>query len=161
MSGLLCLCGNGMDNCTVPSDFIAEIYRKNALEKAISEEMELVELWDENLEFWYCQKCRRLTVIDRHSWKYLRSYSRKVLERPVQFAEVRDWQELFFWRDREFYDAIEEVAHQTVGEFVKQHPSRYEMRLSADEMIVHVFSRGERNYLFSYLLDPRPDFAKE
>jgi len=159
MSRLGCLCGNGMSNSTVPSNSIAEIYKKEDFEKAIAEELELVDLWDEFQEFWYCPECKRITVINRNTGKYVRSYSRKKAEFPVQFETVKSWQELLFWRDQEFYDAIEEIEHRTVGDFVKCHPSRYLVRISQDLTLIHVFAPNTKEYLFSYVLDPTPDFA--
>ncbi len=149
-----------MSNSTAPSDFIAEIYRKDDFEKAVAVEMELVDLWDEFREFWYCQECKRITVIDRKIGNYACSYSRKKLATPVLFETIRDWQELLYWRDQEFYDAIEESVHRTVGDFVKFHPSRYNVRISPDFTLVHVFASRTGEYLFSYVLDETPDFAR-
>lgn len=161
MSRLRCLCGNGMSNSTVPSDSIVEIYRKEDLNKAIEKRMELVDLWDEFREFWYCQVCKRITVINRRTGEYIHSYSRQTLDNSVEYDNILDWQELFFWRDHEFYDAIEEIEHRSVEDFVRRHPSRYLVRISHDLALVHVFSPHTMAYLFSYILDPSPDFAKK
>ena len=160
MSRLICLCDNGMNNSTVPSDFIAEIYKPEAIAKAINEKMELIDLWDEELEYWYCQECKRITVINRKTGKYLCSYSRIVEENILSFSEVESWQELLFWRDKEFYDAIEEDDKLKVEEFIRKYPSRYLVRLSVDKSKALVFSPQTKKYLFSYILDPKPDFSK-
>ncbi len=161
MSRLGCLCGNGMSNSTVPSDSIAEIYSRDDFEKAMAVKMELIDLWDENQEYWYCQKCRRITVIERKTGLYVSSYSRKVLDVTIQPEVIHDWQELLFWRDKEFYDAIEENEHITVGEFLRLHPSRYLARMASDRTTVHVFTPETQEYLFSYVLDPKPDFKED
>ena len=160
MSRLICLCDSGMSNSDMPSDFIAEIYKPEAIAKAIDEKMELVDLWDETMEYWYCQECKRITVIDRKTCKYIRSYSRTVEAIHPVFSDVEQWQELLFWRDREFYEAIEEDDKRTVEDFVKKNPSRYLIRLSPDESKALVFSPQTKDYLFSYIQDPMPDFSK-
>ena len=161
MAGLLCLCGAGMSNSTDPSENIAEIYTPESIRNAVDEKMELIDLWNEDLEFWYCQECKRLTVIDRKSWHYLRSYYRVKENKPPHLEDVISWQELLFWRDREFYDGIEEDERRTVADFVQKHPSRYLIRLSPDEKRALVFSPVTKEYLFSYLQDPTPVFVKE
>ena len=161
MAGLLCLCGAGMNNCTVPSDSIAEIYPKEELDKAIANGVELIDLWNEKWEFWYCQECKRITVIDRNTGKYVRSYFRRKQITPISFSSVVAWKELFFWRDKEFYDATESSWHLTVGDFVKCHPSRYIIRISTDLSIAHVFAQQTKDYLFSYRIDPTPEFLQK
>ena len=161
MARLSCLCDAGMSNSTVPSENIAEIYTPESIRKAVDETMELIDLWNEDLEFWYCQECKRITVIDRKSWHYLRSYYRIKEQAPLPFKEVSSWRELLFWRDREFYDATEAEWKITVEDFVRKHPSRYLIRLSLDETRALVFSPATHEYLFSYLQDPTPDFVKE
>ncbi len=161
MGGLLCLCGNGMSDISYPSENIAEIYTREDFEKAASKQMELVDLSDSNQEYWYCQICQRLTVIDRKSGKYKCSYSRKTLPGTIMFENVKDWQELFYWGDKEFFDAIEDTEHVTVGEFLELHPPRYLVRISPDRTIAHIFKPCDKEYLFSYVLDPKPDFKEE
>ena len=160
MAGLLCLCNNGMGNSDVPSDSIAEIYRKEAIENAIINDMDLVDLSDDDFEYWYCQKCKRITVINNRTGHYLRSYSRVHEDEHPLFDEVASWQEILFYRDREFYDAIEENDKIKVGEFVQKYPSRYLVRLSPDETKAFVFAPQDKAYLFTYALDPKPDFDK-
>ena len=161
MAGLLCLCGVGMNNCTVPSDFIVELYSKEDLDKAIANKTELIDLQNEKSEFWYCQECKRITVIDRKTGKYVRSYFRTKQTPQVTICSVHDWSEIYFWSDKEFYDATEECWHVTVGEFIKSHPSRYLVRLADDLTVAHIFSPQSQEYLFSYCLDPTPDFVKK
>lgn len=161
MSRIACLCGNGMSNSMVPSKSMAEIYRKMDLENAISQKMELIDLWDENQEFWYCQECWRITVVNRKSGQYVSSYSRRRQAIAVPFVEVLMWEELMFWRDQEFYDAIEENEHISVVDFIMYHPSRYLVRISPDLTLAHVFSPIDRDYLFSYFMDSKPVFTNE
>ena len=161
MAGLLCLCGCGMCDCTAPSENIVEIYPPNELKRAIDKKTELVDLRSEKLEYWYCQECKRITVIERTTGHYARSYARKQECPAPPFTEVSSWQELLFWRDREFYDGIEEDERRTVADFVQKHPSRYLIRLSPDEKRALVFSPVTKEYLFSYLQDPTPVFVKE
>ncbi len=160
MSRLCCLCGNAMSNSDVPSDSIALIYTSSYISKCIAVQLALLDLWDDNYECWYCQKCKRITVIDRKTGKYLRSYLRVAEDRHLFFAEVETWQELMFWRDREWDNATEEDDKLTVEDFVKKYPSRYLIRLSPDESKALVFSPQTKDYLFSYIQDPMPDFSK-
>ena len=159
MSRLLCLCDNGMENSTVPSDSIAEIYTTKAIAEAIGSKMELMDLCDEKYEYWYCQSCKRITVILRATGKYLASYSR-VEGKDVPTSETLEtWRELYFWRDREFYDATEAEWKITVEDFEKKHPSRYLIRLSPDEKTAYVFDHKTMEYLFAYIQDPMPEFV--
>lgn len=161
MAGLLCLCGVGMNNCTVPSDFIVEIYKKEDFDKAIANKTELIDLWNEKWEFWFCQECKRITVIARNTGKYVRSYFRTKESTAIEYSSVADWSEIYFWCDKEFYDATEASWHITVGEFIKRHPSRYLVRLASDQTVAHIFSPQSREYLFSYRVDSTPDFVQK
>ncbi len=135
-----------------------EICRKEDFEKAVAEEWDLVDLCDEVREFWYCQECKRITVIHRRKGKYMSAvFFREKREFPVSLDTAQNWQELLFWRDKEFYDAIEESEHRTVGDFVKAHPSRYLVRISRDLALVPVFSTQTKAYLFSYVKDSTQD----
>ena len=81
-------------------------------------------------------------------------------ETHPEFAEVKDCQKIMFWRDEEFYNAIEETDKQKVDEFLRDHPSRYLIRLSLDESKAFVFKPETKEYLFTYVQDPMPDFSK-
>lgn len=161
MAGLLCLCGNGMSNTTVPSDSIIEIYRPRDIALAIHQETKLIDLWDEKTEYWYCQKCKRVTLIQRKTSKYLCSYSRIHSIPPPKIETLQGFSPLLFWKDDDFYIATEEDWIITVEDFVKQTPSRYEIRLSPDESKAHVFRTDTKEYQCTYVRDPPPDFLKE
>ena len=155
MAGLLCICGNGMSSSMAPSENLAEIYTKEALEKVVAEGMELLDLMDEDWEYWFCPKCKRVTVINRKTWKYTCSYFPRKVKSPVALEPLQGWQEIFFWHDKDFYDAIEDSTHVTVKDFMVQHPSRYLIRLSPDKSVAHVFSSQDGQYLFCYAQDPK------
>ena len=78
MAGLLCLCNNGMSNSDVPSDSIAEIYKIERIKESIENNMDLVDLSDDDFEYWYCQNCKRITVLNNKTGHYYRSYSRVI-----------------------------------------------------------------------------------
>ena len=122
--------------------------------------MDLVDLSDDDFEYWYCQNCKRITVLNNKTGHYYRSYSRVIENEHPLFEEVASWQEIIFYRDREFYDAIEENDKIKVGEFMQKYPPRYSIRLSPDETHAFVFSPQDHSYLFTYRLDPKPDFSK-
>ena len=71
MAGLLCLCGAVMSNSTAPSESIAEIHSPEALERG--KDIELWDFSDEQWEYWHCQACQRVTVIDGKTGKYSKS----------------------------------------------------------------------------------------
>ena len=58
------------------------------------------------------------------------------------------------------FSTIEENDKIKVGEFVQKYPSRYLARLSPDETKAFVFAPQDKAYLFTYVLDPKPDFEK-
>jgi hypothetical protein len=47
-----------------------------------------------------------------------------------------------------------------VDEFLRNHPSRYLIKLSPDESKAFVFKPDTKEYLFTYVQDPMPDFSK-
>ncbi len=160
MAVLLCLCGEPMGGSQVPCDSIVEIYTKEAIDAKIANNTDFVDLWDKNYTYWYCPRCKRLTITEDSTRHYYRSYSRIHENEHPSFEEVASWQEILFYRDREFYDAIEENDKIKVGEFVQKYPSRYLVRLSPDETKAFVFAPQDKAYLFTYVLDPKPDFEK-
>ena len=159
MAGLICLCEERMGGSACPNDNFVEIYTKEALEKEIQNGTDFIDLMDEIYTYWYCTKCKRLTLTLNETGQYYRSFSRVVEKKHPVFTEVAEWREYMFWRDREFYDAIEENDKQTVEEFLRDHPSRYLILLSPDESKAYVFSPKTKEYLFSYIQDPMPDFS--
>ena len=160
MAGLLCLCGEPMGGSQVPCDSVVEIYTKEAIDLEIANDTDFVDLWDKNYTYWYCPKCKKLTITEDSTGRYYRSYSRVIDHEHPLFAEVASWKEIIFYRDREFYDAIEENDKLKVGEFIRKYPPRYSIRLSPDETHAFVFSPQDHSYLFTYRLDPKPDFSK-
>jgi hypothetical protein len=161
MAGLLCICGNGMSNSEMPSENIAEIYTKDALEKAIAEKVELIDLWNDNWEYWFCPLCKRVTVVNRKTRRYTCSYSCQNVKSPVTLKSLQGWEEIFFWHDKDFVDATEASPHVTVKDFMVQHPSRYLIRLSPDKSVAHVFSSQDGQYLFCYAQDPKELIYKD
>ncbi len=161
MAGLLCLCGNGMSNTTVPSDSIIEIYRPGDITLAIDQETKLIDLWDEKIEYWYCHKCKRITLIERKTSKYKSSYSRIHSIPSPNMKILQGFSPLFFWRDNDFYRATEEDWEITVKDFVKRTPPHYIIRLSPDESKAHVFRTDTKEYQCTYVRDPPPDFLKK
>lgn len=159
MAGLLCLCGAVMSNSTAPSESIAEIHSPEALERG--KDIELWDFSDEQWEYWHCQACQRVTVIDGKTGKYSKSYSRRMEQQPPCLDTLGEWQTLYYWSDREFYDGIEEEEKRTLGDFVQKHPPRYVIRLSPDESKAHVFRTDTKEYQCTYVRDPPPDFLKE
>ena len=153
MSRLLCKCGHGMSNSDVPSDSIVEIFRPKEIASAISNRMELIDLWNKQVQFWYCQHCKRITLINNNTGRYIKSYIKASEDNVKPFSEHSDWDELIFYRDCEIYNATEAIWHITVEQFMKMHSTRYKVILSPSEEIVRVFHPYTNEYLFSYQED--------
>ncbi|MBO4618889.1 MAG: hypothetical protein J5654_02150 [Victivallales bacterium] len=160
MAVLICLCGERMGGSACPNDNFVEIYRREFIDQEIQKNLEFMDLWNKDYIFWYCPVCKRLTLTSIPRKTYDRSYIRTIEEIHPEFAEVSSWQEILFWRDWEFYNAIEADAHQPLAQFVRENPPRYLIRLSPDETTAHVFRPDSHEYLFSYVQEPMPDFEK-
>lgn len=161
MSGLKCLCGKNMHFIEVPSEVIVGLYTDKIIENAIQTNALLVDLYDDDYEYWYCPKCKRITEISHATRKYTRSYFKKIENEVPELNELSQWQNITFYRDKETYDAVESDDSITVQEFLRIHPSRYIIRLSPDETRALVYTPKDHSYLFSYLLEPMPDWENQ
>ena len=68
MSRLMCQCGAGLNNSSVPSENVLVVVAKSDVDNALINNSS-ISLYDfetgiiSDYEYWYCPSCRRVTVV--------------------------------------------------------------------------------------------------
>lgn len=94
MSSLLCKCGNVIYGTDCPSDSELFVYTEKEIQAAIAYNPDIrwfdfilnrdalrhcKRLWmlrPTEVEYWYCQECKRVYEVDAHTGNFLRLYKR-------------------------------------------------------------------------------------
>ncbi|MBQ6472950.1 MAG: hypothetical protein IJJ33_13280 [Victivallales bacterium] len=154
MAGLLCKCGEGMSNGSLPSENILEIHEGEVIESLIVQETRLIELYNEHFEYWYCPVCHRVTeLFNVPNGKIHRRFVRVLEGTHPALEDLTCWRKIYCFTDQEVYEAIETDEHITIEGFLRKYPLRRIVRLSPDESRALVYDGETSRYRYSYLLE--------
>ncbi|MBQ6472949.1 MAG: hypothetical protein IJJ33_13275 [Victivallales bacterium] len=155
MARLLCKCGEGMSNSTLPSENILEIHDGEAIGALITSGTRLIELYDEHSEYWYCPVCHRVTeIVYEPEARLNRRFVRVCEDTHLALEDLACWRKIYCFTDQEVYEATETDDHITIEGFLRKYPLRRIVRLSPDESRALVYDGETSRYRYSYLLEP-------
>lgn len=103
---------------------------------------------DEDLNCWYCDECRSLTIfIDSLNIRY--DFTRTDVLLKIKENDVLDWSKYIALRDEEFERFMDFYEGMTPNEAIEKFAFPYSCRISPDWMHIHIFDR-EGNYQFGF-----------
>lgn len=173
MAGLLCKCGYEMSDSTCPSPCELYVYIEKEVQDAITycptlEWFDFICGWDpltesrrnyfqrsEEMEYWYCPKCKRVHEVETRTGRVIRIYKRT---KRIP-AESEKTNSLCVYSAVEVYPYTEAIHDLTLDWFVYHIPHKYSYKISEDEMKVTAYDH-EGNPVFAYVFEERIDWSK-
>lgn len=148
MARLKCVCGAGLSNTNAPSENILYVFTKAEVNNAIINNAEIT-LYDfetgknGEYEYWYCQNCKRVMVVERKPCgRLIDSYS------SCSSCEVVSEQELtafYVFSDIDIYNAEENDTNLSLSDFIDQYGEEHLRFITADKK--NVFKKSQDNNL--------------
>ena len=148
MARLKCVCGSGLSNTNAPSDNILYVFTKAEVDNAINNNAEIT-LYDfetcinEGYEYWYCQDCKRVMVVERKPCgRLIDSYSSCSSCEAVSEQALT---EFYVFSDIDIYNAEEEDINLLLSVFIHQYGEEHLRFITADKK--NVFKKSQDNNL--------------
>ncbi len=168
MAQLGCRCGARMYTSDDPCPYIVDIYYKEEIDKAISDDPAITLHnfmlgWDEKnnrqreyterpepVEYWFCPVCKRVYEVQNTSCgRWLRIYKKST---DADSDDFTGWKQIYVISDTDVYAVYEENPKILLSDYLKQHDSVL-YYLSPDEKTVYAVSKTTVKVLFSYGLE--------
>lgn len=144
MARLKCVCGAGLSNTTAPSDNILYVFTKVEVDNAINNNSEIT-LYDfetginEEYEYWYCQDCKRVMVVERKPCgRLIDSYSSCSSCEAVSEQELT---EFYVFSDIDIYNVEEDDINISLSDFIHQYGEEHLRFITADKKKVFKISQ--------------------
>ena len=148
MARLKCVCGAGLSNTTAPSDNILYIFTKVEVDNAINNNAEIT-LYDfetgvnEEYEYWYCQECKRVLVVERKPCgRLIDSY---ISCSSCEAVSEQELTEFYVFSDIDIYDAEEDDINLSLSDFIDQYGEEHLRFITSDKK--NVYKKSQDNIL--------------
>ncbi len=167
MARLGCLCGHTMSNTSCPCECEIYVYYEKEILDAIAYNPELTWMdfqtdWDElheckkmymqrndNLEYWFCPKCKRVYEVSNTYNRWVRVYKRT---EEIPKVSTEGWGKIYVYTDLEEDPITEDNVDITVKDFFRCFPYKFKFRLSPDEKTVIAYNMKGKE-AFAYELE--------
>lgn len=148
MARLKCVCGAGLSNTTAPSDNILYVFTKAEVDNAINNNSGIT-LYDfetginGEYEYWYCQDCKRVMVVERKPCgRLIDSYrSCSSFEAVIE----QDLTEFYVFSDIDIYNAEEDDINISLSDFIDQYGEERLWFITSDRK--NVYKKSQDNIL--------------
>ena len=153
MARLKCICGAGLSNTNAPSDNILYVISKTDVDNAIQKNAGIT-LYDFETsingshEYWYCQICKRVMVVERKPCgKLIDSYS---ISQSSETKHVQDFTMFYAFSDEDIYNAEEDDLNLLLSDFINQHGEEHLFFATPDKKEIYKSSQNN-GYILIYI----------
>ena len=153
MARLKCVCGAGLSNTNAPSDNNLYVFTKAEVDNAIANNAE-VTLYDfetginGEYEYWYCQDCKRVMVVERKPCgRLIDSYSRCS---SCEVVSEQELSEFYVFSDIDVYNAEEDDINISLSDYIHQYGEEHLYFITDDKKNIYKLSKdGSFNLIYT------------
>lgn len=146
MARLKCVCGAGLSNTNAPSENILYVFTRTEVDNAINNNSKIT-LYDfetdinREYEFWYCQDCKRVMVVERKPCgRIIDSYN---ICSSRETVSEQDLTEIYVFSDIDIYNAEEDNIKLLLSAFIHQYGEEHLHLVSSDKK--NIYKRSHDN----------------